>query len=159
MWHIVFCPSLLQMHLNKLEYPPSHRLIYFNNNKRKRIERNVGLLKSMNMYCIQNLVGAPTAWNTPAMWCGMEAMTPWRYWGVTEAQIALMVALSPSELLSLVARFFLFTVPQRFIMGLRSGEFTGKSITGIPWSPNQVLVPLAVWAGAKCCWEMKWASP
>ncbi len=30
---------------------------------------------------------------------------------------------------------------------------------GSPWSLNQLLVPLAVWAGAKSCWKMKSASP
>ncbi len=38
--------------------------------------------------------------------------------------------------------------------------------TGTPWHTrgyapalNQLLVPLAVWAGAKFCWKMKSASP
>ncbi len=43
-------------------------------------------------------------------------------------------------------------------MGFRSGEFAGQSSTVTPWSLNQVLVPLAVWAGAKSCWKMKSAS-
>ncbi len=37
----------------------------------------------------------------------------------------------------------------RFSMGFRSGEFAGQSSTVTPWSLNQLLVPLAVWAGAK----------
>ncbi len=44
-------------------------------------------------------------------------------------------------------------------MGFRSGEFAGQSSTVTPWSLNQLLVPLAVWAGAKSCWKMKSASP
>ncbi len=40
----------------------------------------------------------------------------------------------------------------RFSMGFRSGEFAGLSST---WSFNQLLVLLAVWAGAKSCWKMK----
>ncbi len=47
----------------------------------------------------------------------------------------------------------------RFSMGFRSGEFAGQSSTVTPWSLNQLLVPLAVWAGAKSCWKMKSASP
>ncbi len=38
-------------------------------------------------------------------------------------------------------------------MGFRSGEFAGQSSTVTPWSLNQLLVPLAVWAGAKSCWK------
>ncbi len=37
----------------------------------------------------------------------------------------------------------------------RSGEFAGQSSTPTPWSFNQLLVLLAVWAGAKSCWKMK----
>ncbi len=32
-------------------------------------------------------------------------------------------------------------------MGFRSGEFAGQSSTVTPWSLNQLLVPLAMWAG------------
>ncbi len=45
---------------------------------------------------------------------------------------------------------FLLTIPHIFSMGFRSGEFAGQSSTVTPWSSNQLLVPLAVWAGA-CC--------
>ncbi len=41
---------------------------------------------------------------------------------------------------------FLLTIPHRFSLGFRSGEFAGQSITVKPWSLN---IPLAVWAGAK----------
>ncbi len=44
-------------------------------------------------------------------------------------------------------------------MRFRSGEFAGQSSTVTPWSLNQLLVPLEVWAGAKSCWKMKSASP
>ncbi len=47
-----------------------------------------------------------------------------------------------------------FTLENRF----RSGEFTGQSSTPTPWSFNQLLVLLAVWAGAKSCCKMKSAS-
>ncbi len=46
----------------------------------------------------------------------------------------------------------------RFSIGSRSGEFAGQSSTPTPWSFNQLLVLLAVWAGAKSCWKMKSAS-
>ncbi len=54
---------------------------------------------------------------------------------------------------------FLLTIAHRFSMGFRSGEFAGQSSTVTPWSLNQLLVPLAVWAGAKSCWKIKSASP
>uniref|UniRef100_A0A672SPD4 Si:dkeyp-115d7.2 n=1 Tax=Sinocyclocheilus grahami TaxID=75366 RepID=A0A672SPD4_SINGR len=38
-------------------------------------------------------------------------------------------------------------------------KFAGQSSTVTPWSLNQLLVPLAMWAGAKSYWEMKSASP
>ncbi len=79
--------------------------------------------------------------------------------GVMRAQVALIVAFSSSALLGLAYHIFLFTIPHRFSMGLRSGEFAGQLRTGIPWSLNQVLVALALCAGAKSCWKMKSASP
>ncbi len=42
----------------------------------------------------------------------------------------------------------------RFSMGFRSDLFAGQSSTVTPWSLNQLLVPLAVWAGAKSCWKI-----
>ncbi len=44
-------------------------------------------------------------------------------------------------------------VGSRLSMGFRSGEFAGQSSTVTPWSLNQLLVPLPVWAGAKSCWK------
>ncbi len=52
----------------------------------------------------------------------------------------------------------LLTIPHRFSMGFRSGEFADQSSTPTPWSFNQLLVLLAVWAGAKSCWKMKSVS-
>ncbi len=51
-----------------------------------------------------------------------------------------------------------FPLDNRFSMGFRPGEFAGLSSTSTPWSFNQLLVLLAVWAGAKSCWKMKSAS-
>ncbi len=76
-----------------------------------------------------------------------------------EAHVALIAAFRSSALLGLVSLIFLFTIPHIFSMGFRSGEFAGQSSTVTPWSLNQLLVPLAVWAGAKSCWKMKSASP
>ncbi len=51
-----------------------------------------------------------------------------------------------------------YSIDSLFSMGFRSGEFAGQSNTPTPWSFNQLLVLLAVWAGAKSCWKMKSAS-
>ncbi len=51
---------------------------------------------------------------------------------------------------------FFLTIPHWFSMGFRSGQFSGQSSTPTPFT--QLLVLLAVWAGAKSCWTMKSAS-
>ncbi len=51
-----------------------------------------------------------------------------------------------------------FPLDNRLSMGFRSGEIAGQSSTPTPWSFNQLLVLLAVWAGAKSCWKMKSVS-
>ncbi len=69
-----------------------------------------------------------------------------------EAQVSLTVAFSSSAFFwSLVSHFPLDST-------FRSVEFAGQSSTPTPWSFNQLLVLLAVWAGAKSCWKMKSAS-
>ncbi len=61
-------------------------------------------------------------------------------------------------MLLLKSRGVLVAAVVRFSMGFSSGEFAGQSSTPTPWSFNQLLVLLAVWAGAKSCWKMKSAS-
>ncbi len=114
----------------------------------------------MLIYCIctQYLVGAPFALITASIRRGMEVISLWHCWGGMEAQVSLTVAFSSSALLGLVSLIFLLTIPHRFSMGFRTGEFAGQSSTVTPWSLNQLLVLLAVWAGAKSCWKMKSAS-
>ncbi len=67
-----------------------------------------------------------------------------------EAQVSLTVAFRSSALLGLVSLIFLLTISHRFSMGFRSGESIKHSNT-MPL--NQLLVPLAVWAGAKYLWQ------
>ncbi len=57
---------------------------------------------------------------------GMESISLGHCSGVMRAQVALMVAFSSFALLGLAYRIFLFTIPHRFSMGLRSGEFAGQ---------------------------------
>ncbi len=71
-----------------------------------------------------------------------------------EPQVSLTVAFSSSAFFGLVSHFPLDN--NRLSMGFRSGEFAGQSSS--PRSFNQLLVILAVWAGAKSCWKMKSAS-
>ncbi len=114
----------------------------------------------MFIYCIctQYLVGAPFALITASIRRGMEVISLWHCWGGMEAQVSLTVAFSSSAFFGLLFLIFLLTIPHSFSMGFRSGEFAGQSSTPTPWSFNQLLVLLAVWAGAKSCWKMKSAS-
>ncbi len=45
-----------------------------------------------------------------------------------------VISLRSSALLGLVSLIFLLTIPHRFSMGFRSGEFAGQSSTVTPWS-------------------------
>ncbi len=72
-----------------------------------------------------------------------------------EAQVSMTVAFSLSVFFGLLFLIVLSAIPHRFSMGFKSGEFAGQSSTPTPWSFNQLLVHLAVWAGAKSCWRMK----
>ncbi len=116
--------------------------------KKVILNRNVRLLKSM-------FILMPFSWITASMRCGMEAISLWHCWGLMEAHVALIAPFRSSALLCLVSLIFLLTIPHRFSMGFRSGEFAGQSSTVIPWSLNQLSVPLAVWAGAKSYLKMK----
>ncbi len=49
-----------------------------------------------------------------------------------EAQVALIAAFRSSALLGLLSLIFLLTIPHRFSMGFRSGEFAGQSSTVTP---------------------------
>ncbi len=76
-----------------------------------------------------------------------------------EAQVSLTVAFSSSAFLGLLFIIFLLTIPHRFFMGFRYGEFAVQSSIPTPWSFKQLfLLLLAVWAGAKFCWKIKLAS-
>ncbi len=108
--------------------------------------------------CTQYFVGAPFALITASIRRGMEVISLWHCWGGMEAQVSLIAAFSSSAFFGLLFLIFLLTIPHRFSMGFRSGEFAGQSGTVTPWSFNQLLVLLAVWAGAKSCWKMKSAS-
>ncbi len=63
-----------------------------------------------------------------------------------EAQVTLIVAFSSSAFLVSCLYFPLDNTIDS--LGFRSGEFVGQSSTPTPWSFNQLLVLLAVWAGA-----------
>ena len=67
-------------------------------------------------------------------------------------RFALIEAISSSVWLSLVSVIFLLTTQHRFSVGFRSGQFAGQLRPVIPWSLHQLLVVLALWAGAKCFW-------
>ncbi len=75
-----------------------------------------------------------------------------------EAQVSLTVAFSSFAFVGLLFLIFLLKIAHRFSLGFRSGEFAGQSSTPTPWSFNQLLVLLAVWAGAISCCKIKSAS-
>ncbi len=53
-----------------------------------------------------------------------------------EAQVSLTVAFSSSAFFGLLFLISLLTIPYRFSMGFRSGEFAGQSSTPTPWFLN-----------------------
>ncbi len=105
--------------------------------------------------CTQYLVGASFSLITASIRRGMEVISLWHCWCGMEAQVSLTVAFSLSAFFGLLFLIFLLTIPHIFSMGFRSGEFAGQSSTPTPWSFKQLLVILAVWAGAKSWWKMK----
>ncbi len=105
--------------------------------------------------CIQYLVEAAFALITASIRRGMEVISLWLRW--CETQVSLTMAFSSSAFFGVLFLIFLLTIPHRFSM-FRTGEFTGQSSTPTPWSFNQLLVLLAVWAGVKSCWKIKSAS-
>ncbi len=110
----------------------------------------------MFIYCIctQYLVGAPFALITASIRRGMEVISLWHCWGGMEGPGFFDSGLQLICIFwSLVSHFPLDNTP--LSMGFRSGEFAGQSSTPTPWSFNQLLVLLAVWADAKSCWKMK----
>ncbi len=92
-----------------------------------------GFWKVFSFLCTQYLVGPALAWITASMRRGMEAIILWHCSGVMKAQVALIAAFRSSALLGLVSLIFLLTIPHRFSMGFRSGEFAGQSRTVTPW--------------------------
>ncbi len=96
--------------------------------------------------CTQDLVGAPLALVTASIRRGMEVISLWHCWCGMEAQVSLTVAFSSSAFFGLLFLIFLLTIHHRF---------SGQSSTQTPWSFHQLLVLLAVWAGAKSCWKIK----
>ncbi len=129
------------------------------NKKNDILNRNVRLLKSM-FISIYSILGWASFWMNyciNAAWHGGDQ--PVALLRCNEAQVALITVFRSSALLGLVSLIFLLTILHRFSIRFRSGEFAGQSSTVTPWSFDQLLVPLTVWAGAKSCWKMKSASP
>uniref|UniRef100_A0A9J7XKQ0 Tc1-like transposase DDE domain-containing protein n=1 Tax=Cyprinus carpio carpio TaxID=630221 RepID=A0A9J7XKQ0_CYPCA len=73
-------------------------------------------------------------------------------WGIVKRKMRNKRPKHADELKATVKETLASIPPQQ------SGEFAGQSSTPTPWSFNQLLVFLAVWAGAKSCWTMKSAS-
>ncbi len=135
------------------------RILHKINKKKDILNRNVRLLKNVliSMHSILGWASFCMNYCINVAWHGVNQ--PVALLRCNEAQVALIAAFRSSALLRLVSLIFLLTIHHRFSMGFRSGEFAGQSSTVTPWSLNELLVPLAVWAGAKSCWKMKSESP
>ncbi len=147
-WNI---SSLLSLQIMKIQNSVSQKIwILHNINKKKDIlNRNVRLIKSMfiSMHSILGWASFCMNYCINAAW--HEDNQPVALLRCNEAQVALIAAFRSSASLGLVSLIFLLPILYytRFSMGFRSGEFAGQSSTVTPWSLNQLLVPLAVWAG------------
>lgn len=136
--------------------PFTSQFLSFCRKKEIRIASNqskYGIFKMIRQSSILGC-GNPFTLITASMCRGIDAISLWHCLGVMEAQISLMLAVG-SSFLGLVPLIFLLIIPHRFSMGFRSGELAGKSSTVMAWASNQVLVLLAVWAGARSYWKMK----
>ncbi len=163
----------IQVHLNKLECcgklwwfcltfnknpPILNKLEYFIRPiiKKKKLWI-VGLLESMFSYCIctQYLVGAPFAFITASIRRGMEVISLWHCSGgygspgFFDSGLQLICIFW-----SLVSHFPL----DKILYGVQVWWVCWPVNTSTPWSFNQILVLLAMWAGDKSCWKMKSAS-
>ncbi len=67
--------------------------------------------------------------NTASIRRVMEVISLWHCWGGMEAQVSLTVAFSSSAFFALLFLIFLLTIPHRFSVRFRSGEFAGQSST------------------------------
>ncbi len=122
------------------------RILHNINKKKDILNQNVRLLKSM-FISINSILGwASFCMNYCINAARHEDNQPVTLLRCNEAQIDLIAAFRSSASLGLVSLIFLLTIPHRFSMEFRSGEFAGQSRTVTPWSLNQLLVPLAVWA-------------
>ncbi len=84
----------------------------------------------------------------------MEVISLWHCWGGMEAQVYLTAAFSSSAFFGLLFLIFLLTVPHRF-SGVQVWWVCWPVKHTTPWPFNQLLVLLAVWAGATSCLKMK----
>ncbi len=111
----------------------------------------VVLLESMFVYsiCTQYLVGDPFCFNycLNSAWHGGDQFVALLRWygspGFFDSGLQIIC------IFCLLFLIFLLTIPHRF---------SGVQVWWVCWSFNQLLVLLAVWAGAKSCWKMKSAS-
>ncbi len=81
----------------------------------------------MFIYCMYSVLSRGSFCFTASIRRGMEVISLWHCWGGMEIQVSLTVAFSSFFGLSFL--IFLLTIPYRFSMGFRSGEFAGQSST------------------------------
>ncbi len=124
----------------KAQNSESQKIWIFNkiNSKKYILNRNVRLLKSrfISMHSILGWASFCMNYCINAAWHGDNQ--PVALLRCNQDQVALIAAFRSSALLGLMSLIFLLTIPLRFSMGFRSGEYAG---TVTPWSLNQLLVP------------------
>ncbi len=81
----------------------------------------------MFIYCMYSILGRGSFCFTASIWRGMEVISLWHCWCGMEIQVSLTVAFSSSAFFGLSFLIFFLTIPHRFSMGFRSGEFAGQS--------------------------------
>ena len=138
----------------KIKNPWSHniRILYVTTQKKDFIIQKCQLLKGHVNVALSTWSGIILnkilhQWGVAWRWSACDTADVLR-----KARIALIAALSSSVWLGLVSLIFLLTIQHRFSVELRSGQLAGQLSPVIPWSVHQLLVVLAMWAGAKCFW-------
>ncbi len=124
----------------KTPHSVSQKIIILHKITKNIYFKNVRLLKSMLIYMHLILGWASFCMNYCINAACHGDNQPVALLRCNEARVALIAGFRSSALLGLVSLIFLLTIPHRFSLGFRSGEFAGQSSTVTPWSLNQLLV-------------------
>ncbi len=85
----------------------------------------------------------------------MEVISLWHCWGGMEAQVLWQWPSGHLHCWVWCLFIFLLTIPDRFSMGFRSGEFAGQSSTVTPWSLKPAFEPKFPGRWLRWLWTQK----